>query len=61
VPQALVRALDRWDEQGRPEQPASAWSLRSWQAFLPQYAEYVASLPNPIDRAAVRAESHQGE
>jgi hypothetical protein len=32
------------------------WSSRSWQAFLPQYAEYIASLPNPIDRTAVRAE-----
>ena len=53
VPQALLLAFARWDEQGRPEQPASAWSLRSWQAFLPQHAEYVASLPNPIDRAAV--------
>jgi hypothetical protein len=56
VPEALLRALDRWDEQGRPEQPASKWSLRSWQAFLPQHAQYIASLPNPINRAAVQAE-----
>lgn len=53
VPEALRELVQRWDTAGRRPQRPTAWSLRPWQAALPEHREYLASLPNPIDRFAV--------
>ena len=57
APETLRQVLARWEARGRPTQPAIGWSLRSWQAALPRHAEYLASLPNPLDRSGVTAEA----
>ena len=57
APETLRQVLARWEARGRPTQPAIGWSLWSWQAALPRHAEYLASLPNPLDRSGVTAEA----
>jgi hypothetical protein len=63
VPPALRDLLTRWETTGRPSQRGSIWSLQPWQLAFPEHGEYLASLPNPINRVdAVEAcrEAHLG-
>ena len=54
LPPTLRELSQRWNQVGRPPQKPIPWSRPAWAAALPEQAEFVASLPNPIDRAAVR-------
>lgn len=53
VPPALRDLVTRWEVAGRPQQRGSYWSLRPWQLAFPEHGEYLASMPNPINRADV--------
>jgi hypothetical protein len=61
VPDALRRARDDWDERGRPEQCGSRWTPAIWTHRLPDYAAYLAGIPDRIDRAAVVARFARAE
>jgi hypothetical protein len=50
---ALASLVSPWISAGRPSQPGIGWSLRRWQAALPQHADLFLALPNPLDRAAL--------
>jgi hypothetical protein len=54
LPDQLADAAARWLQAGRPSQRGSRWSLTSWQQWFPEQGDFFASVPNPIDRAAVR-------
>ena len=54
LPQTLRELSQRWNQVGRPPQRPIPWSRSGWSAALPEQAEFIASLPNPINRAAVR-------
>jgi hypothetical protein len=53
VPNRLRDNFRRWDSAGRPDQPGTRWSRRSWLATLPDYEELLAGLPDQVDRATV--------
>jgi hypothetical protein len=61
VPDPLRDALARWGDQGRPEQSGVAWPLGGWQRTLPAYAQFFASLPNPIARPDVAARAEDAD
>lgn len=58
APAALAQLVDRWRQQGQPQQPGIPWSRTDWLAAFPEHADHLRSLPDPLDRAAVRATCH---
>jgi hypothetical protein len=54
-PDALERAVQQWKAAGAHQQPPSRWSPDRWQSRFPEYAEYLAELPQPISRVDVIA------
>jgi len=52
IPDDLLSTAMRWQQAGRPPQRGSSWSLRSWQDGLPEQSDFLATVPNPIDRAS---------
>ena len=61
VPDALRWARDDWEERGRPEQCGSRWTPAIWNHRLPDYAAYLAGIPERIDRAVVVARFARAE
>lgn len=55
VPAAVVRVVGEWQALGRPRQQGKLWPRAPWLATFPESAEALISLPNYLDRAAVRA------
>jgi hypothetical protein len=55
MPQELHAAVRLWKAAGEGEQPPSRWSSTVWRRQLPEYEEYLSTLPMPIGRAEVIA------
>src|SRR4051794_713159 len=53
IPQELRAAGGLWRGAGESEQPPSRWSPTVWRRQLPEYDEYLSTLPMPISRADV--------
>jgi Putative 8-oxoguanine DNA glycosylase OGG-like protein len=53
VPELLRWARDEWEESGRPEPSGLRWTRAIWTHRLPDYAAYLAGIPDKIDRAVV--------
>ncbi len=53
VPPKLRTAFDDWDDSGRKPQSAFEWNKAVWEKRLPDFADMLRKLPNPIDRSGV--------
>ncbi|TCC27820.1 hypothetical protein [Kribbella speibonae] len=56
VPPELLLAHERWTARDRPAQPAPHWFPHRWTARLPEHADFIDTLPNPISREAVASQ-----
>ncbi|RZT28508.1 hypothetical protein EV649_2285 [Kribbella sp. VKM Ac-2569] len=56
APPELLLAHERWTARGRPAQPAPHWFPHRWTARLPEHADFIETLPNPINRDDVAAQ-----
>lgn len=50
----LQDIVQRWRSAGRPPQAGIEWPVSRWLAALPEQADLFRSLPNPLDRTALR-------
>jgi len=55
APEALQLAVEQWKAAGAHQQPPSRWSPGTWQSWFPEYATFLAELPQPVSRADVIA------
>ena len=53
-PRALEDLVRHWITTGRPDQIAIAWPRDRWMNAFPQHRSMIGSLPDLLDRAAVR-------
>ncbi|MEV8371903.1 hypothetical protein AB0P21_04150 [Kribbella sp. NPDC056861] len=55
APSELLSLHSRWNAAGQP-QPPTRWMPRQWLRRMPERADYLQSLPNPITRSDVAAQ-----
>jgi hypothetical protein len=55
APVPLQRAVKQWKAAGAQAQPSSRWSPDRWKVRFPDFAEYLAALPQPLSRNDVTA------
>src|SRR5438046_344179 len=53
VPSRLLDEFRRWDAGGRRPQSGIWWSRLTWQSTLPEHSDFLAGLPDCLDRAVV--------
>ncbi|WP_162834514.1 hypothetical protein [Amycolatopsis circi] len=51
IPAALTATVQRWQDQGKPEQPPIRWSRDPWRRHFPSHHAFLDALPERIDRA----------
>jgi hypothetical protein len=50
VPTRLRENVERWHRHGRRRQPGMRWNRLTWQETLPEYKDFLAGLPDLVDR-----------
>lgn len=53
LPDRLRDLFASWNAAGRPPQRAMKWNRSTWQATLPDHHDFLAELPDKIDRDVV--------
>lgn len=54
VPRAVEEAVSEWRRRGQPAQSPTSYPREAWADRFPEHRELITSLPERLDRAAVR-------
>jgi hypothetical protein len=61
VPNRLRELFVRWDAEGRQPQDGIGWNRSTWQATLPEHHDFLAQLPDRLDRDYVTKRVHRAD